>query len=124
MVAAGVVIAVAVIVGPTIWTIGRIVLEDAPTCASMDGGWYFLSERSYENDFSGDGAAIPVCQPWRRVRARIFRLGFPLLQRKRHSHGLWRALLRSTANSGSSLPAVRHQAAGVARRPVGRGHCQ
>jgi len=38
MVAAGVAVAAAVIAGPNVWTIGRIVLEGAPTCASMDDG--------------------------------------------------------------------------------------
>jgi len=39
MVAAGVAVAAAVIAGPNVWTIGRIVLEGAPRrCASMDGG--------------------------------------------------------------------------------------
>ncbi|WP_156918112.1 hypothetical protein [Bradyrhizobium sp. Cp5.3] len=38
MVAAGVAVTAAVIAGPNVWTIGRIVLEGAPTCASRDGG--------------------------------------------------------------------------------------
>jgi hypothetical protein len=38
-IAAGVAVAAAVIAGPNVWTIGRIVLEGAlRRCASMDGG--------------------------------------------------------------------------------------
>ena len=37
-IAAGVAVAAAVIAGPNVWTIGRIVLEGTPSCTSMDGG--------------------------------------------------------------------------------------
>jgi rare lipoprotein A len=37
------------------------------------------------------------------MRTLVFRLGFLLLPRKRQSHGLRRALRRSTANGGASV---------------------
>jgi hypothetical protein len=37
-VAAGVAVAAAVIAGPNVWTISRVVLGGTPSCASMDGG--------------------------------------------------------------------------------------